>query len=68
MSSSIETKSAPRRNHSMQDDDADLDEACFLAELRLSVEGARTLAEERLARRYPGLRERLGLVCAKLAG
>ena len=48
-------------------EDEDLDEACFLAELRLSVEGARTPAEERLARSYPGLSERLGLVCAKLA-
>lgn len=65
MSRSSETKSAPRSRRS--DDDA-LDEACFLAELRLSVEGARTLAEERLVRRHPGLSERFGLVCAKLAG
>ena len=49
-------------------EDAALDEACFLAELRLSVEGARTAAEERLLRRHPGWSERLGEVCARLAG
>lgn len=49
-------------------DDAALDEACFLAELRLSVEGARTAAEERLRRRHPGWSERLDEVCARLAG
>lgn len=49
-------------------EDAALDEACFLAELRLSVEGARTQAEERLLRRHPDWSERLGQVCARLAG
>lgn len=49
-------------------DDAAFDEACFLAELRLSVEGARTAAEDRLLRRHPGWSERMGEVCARLAG
>lgn len=62
-----DTIAAPRRSRSTTNDAA-LDEACFLAELRLSVEGARTLAEERLVRSYPGLRDQLGLVCARLAG
>jgi hypothetical protein len=48
-------------------EDAALDEACFLAELRLAVEGARTAAEERLARRLPSLRDRLDKVCARFA-
>ncbi len=65
MSRTTETKAAPRRGRSAPEEEA-LDEACFLAELRLSVEGARTLAEERLARRHPGLQDRLGTVCAKL--
>lgn len=64
MPRTTETKAAPRRGRS---EDEALDEACFLAELRLSVEGARTLAEERLVRRHPGLQDRLGTVCAKLA-
>lgn len=66
MSRTTETKAAPRRGRVAKNDDA-LDEACFLAELRLSVEGARTLAEERLVRRYPGLQDRFGTVCAKFA-
>ncbi len=46
--------------------EAALDEACFLAELRLTVEGARTAAEERLAQAFPGWRDRLDRVCARL--
>lgn len=48
--------------------DAALDEACFLAELRLAVEGARTAAEERLARALPGWGERLNRISARYAG
>ncbi|MBP7243084.1 hypothetical protein [Amaricoccus sp.] len=48
--------------------DAALDEACFLAELRLAVEGARTAAEERLARALPGWGERLKRISARYAG
>ncbi|MBP7000568.1 hypothetical protein [Amaricoccus sp.] len=48
--------------------DAALDEACFLAELRLAVEGARTAAEERLARALPGWGDRMSRICARYAG
>lgn len=46
---------------------SDLDEACFLAELRRSVEGAYTAAEEKLARTHPRWADRLDRVCARLA-
>lgn len=46
--------------------DDPLDEACFLAELRLKVEGARTAAEEALARALPGLTDRVTAVCARM--
>jgi hypothetical protein len=47
--------------------DAALDEACFLAELRLAVEGARTAAEERLARSRPDWSDRVDQLCARFA-
>jgi hypothetical protein len=62
-----ETEPGPRRPRGAVARDAALDEACFNAELRLSVEGARTAAEERLARGLPGWRDRLDRVCARLA-
>lgn len=43
-----------------------LDEACFLAELRLKVEGARTAAEEALAHALPGWTDRVNAVCARI--
>ena len=43
-----------------------LDEACFLAELRLKVEGARTAAEEALAHALPGWTDRVSAVCARM--
>jgi len=46
-------------------EDAALDEACFSAELRRSVEGARTAAEEALARSLPDWDKRLGRICAR---
>jgi hypothetical protein len=56
------TRRAPRSA------DAALDEVCFLAELRLAVEGARTGAEERLARALPGWGDRMSRICARYAG
>lgn len=47
-------------------DDA-LDEVCFLAELRLKVEGARTAAEEALARALPNWSARLDRFSAPLS-
>jgi hypothetical protein len=58
---------SPRRRRAASGDASALDEACFMAELRLAVEGARTAAEERLARRLPGWRDRLDQVCRRLA-
>ena len=46
---------------------SEIDEACFLAELRLSVEGARTAAEERLERRLPDWSARLARLSARFA-
>lgn len=46
--------------------DDPLDEACFLAELRLKVEGARTAAEEALVRALPGWTDRVNAVCARI--
>jgi hypothetical protein len=48
-------------------EDAALDEACFSAELRRSVEGARTASEETLARSQPDWDERLGRICARFS-
>lgn len=67
MSRTTETSATPRRGEVAPTGDAALDEACFLAELRLSVEGARTAAEERLARRHKEWAERLDRVCARFA-
>jgi hypothetical protein len=67
MSRTTETPATPRRGHAAPTGDSALDEACFLAELRLSVEGARTAAEERLAKRHTEWAERLDRVCARLA-
>lgn len=44
-----------------------MDEACFLSELRLAVEGARTSAEERL-RNLPEWGERMKRLHARYAG
>ncbi len=49
-------------------EDTSLDEACFLAALRRSVEGATTAAEERLAKVTPDWTDRFGRICDRLAG
>lgn len=49
-------------------DEGTLDEACFAAELRLFVEGARTASEERLARRDKDWTGRFGRVSKRVAG
>ena len=64
--SRIEQKLTPSRRVAAEDVSG-VDEACFLAELRLAIEGARTAAEERLAKRMPSLSDRLDQVCARLA-
>lgn len=57
---------APRRRQRRdRPDEAALDEACFTAELRRSVEGARTPSEETLARSQSDWDERLGRICAR---
>lgn len=66
MSRRPETDASPQATFAAPTSDAALDEACFLAELRLSVEGARTPAEERLVRRHPEWSDRLDRVCARL--
>lgn len=48
-------------------EDPSLDEACFLAALRRSIEGASTAAEERLAKRTPDWSDRFGRICNRLA-
>lgn len=48
-------------------EDTTLDEACFLAALRRSVEGAATAAEERLAKVTPDWTDRFGRICNRLA-
>lgn len=60
-------QSQPRRvrGGAARSADAALDEACLLAELRLAVEGARTAAEERLARALPGWGDRLKQITAR---
>lgn len=68
MSRIDDAKAARLREGGAPKDDPGLDEAAFLAELRLAVEGACTQAEERLARQYPELRERLGRVFSKPVG
>lgn len=57
------TDSAPAR--SRRREDPTLDEARFQAELRRSVEGALTPAEDRLARRDADWDGRLGRICAR---
>lgn len=47
-------------------EDTSLDEACFMAALRRSVEGAATAAEERLASVTPDWTDRLGRICRRL--
>jgi hypothetical protein len=49
-------------------EEASLDEACFLAALRRSVEGTTTPAEERLASATPDWTDRFGRICDRLAG
>ena len=66
MSGRPEIDASPRGGLPVPSTDAALDEACFLAELRLSVEGARTPAEEKMAQRHPEWADRLDRVCARL--
>lgn len=54
-----------RRQCAAAPDEAALDEACVSAELRRAVEGARTAAEEVLARSQPDWDARLGRICAR---
>lgn len=62
-------QTATRRTRGASAHSADaLDEVCFLAELRLAVEGARTAAEEQLARALPGWGDRLKRISARYAG
>jgi hypothetical protein len=56
-----------RRRRAAPCEDAVLDEVCFSAELRRSVEGARTASEETLAQSQPDWDERLGRICARFA-
>ena len=63
MASMMPTESKLNRRPAGEDP---LDEACFLAELRLKVEGARTAAEEALARALPEWTDRLNTVCARM--
>jgi len=67
MSRRTESDAAARSGPAAPVPDAAIDEACFLAELRLSVEGARTPAEDGLAQRHPEWADRLEKVCARLS-
>lgn len=49
-------------------EEAMLDEACFLAELRRHIEGARTPDEESRAARDPDWQDRFGRICRRYAG
>ena len=53
------------RRAAAEDDDPDLDDALFLAELRYVVEGARTHGENLLRRYRPDLNDRLGRIYAR---